>query len=190
MISRITLVRHGRSAHTSGGWFDAAALNRWFEEYDAAGIQENSHPPPMLIEHARHAGIVVASDMPRARASAERLLPGVAIPLSQLLREIPLPMPPFGSIRLPLSAWALAAGTRWAYAQWRGARPMPRALEQGEAAAAWLIELAAVHGSVLAVNHANLRTLIARALLDAGWQREPGGKQLAHWSAWTFTRET
>jgi hypothetical protein len=63
-------------------------------------------------------------------------------------------------------------------------------LRQGAAAAAWLIELSERHGDVLAVTHVNVRAHIAAALLEAGWQRGPGGSRFAPWSAWTFIRST
>jgi broad specificity phosphatase PhoE len=186
MPRRITLVRHGRSALEARGWLDLESLNRWFDEYDAAGIRDDDHPPAALCEQAREAGIVVASDLPRARASAERLLPGGSIELSPLLREIPMPIPPIRSVRLPFSAWALITFTRWSYRNARGVKLPPESVERIAAAVEWLAGLTAEHESVLAVTHANFRTYLAPVLLEAGWKRIPGGKRYANWSAWMF----
>lgn len=186
MRHRIVVVRHGRSAQKSGGRLDATELRRWFEGYDALGITDDSHPPESLRDEARKAGIIVASDMERARASAERIAPGRAITLSPLLREIHLTIPSLGSLRLPLPAWALATGVRALYRSMRRTQPAPEAVEQGREATAWLIELAETHGSVLAVSHANLRRYIAREFAARGWIQESGGSRIAHWSAWSF----
>jgi broad specificity phosphatase PhoE len=186
MGRRIVLVRHGRSAHNASGRLDRSGLDRWFVEYDAAGIADDSQPPIELRLIAQRAGIVAASDLERARTSAERLVPGASIVISPLLRETSLPIPSLGSARLPLGIWALAIGLGWIYRRSRGEQPAPGAHEQATAAAAWLIELAERHDSVLAVTHGSIRPMIARSLIANGWIQESGGRRFRHWSAWTF----
>ncbi|WP_438036480.1 hypothetical protein [Sorangium sp. So ce204] len=115
MSARIILVRHGRSGHVHTGWIDAAGLQRWRDAYDAAGLAPGELPPPALRRLATQAGVVVASDLPRARASAELLVPGVEIATSALLREVDQPSPPLGNARAPLAVWALASAR---YAHW------------------------------------------------------------------------
>ena len=184
--SRVVLVRHGRSAHATRGRLDADALRRWLADYDRAGLAADDRPPAALQALAAGAGLVVASDLPRAVRSAELLVPGRAFESSPLLRETPLPIPALGGARLPLAAWALVVGVG---AGWRrlGRVPAPRAVvEQAAAAAAWLGALARAHGLVVAVTHANVRAHVAAAARAAGWRREPGGGGLAHWSAWTL----
>jgi hypothetical protein len=186
--SRILLVRHGRSAHVSSGWLDAPGVRRWFDAYDAAGIATDDAPPASLRAQVAGAGIVVASDLPRARASAERLAPGARVELSPLLREVALPLPALAGARLPLAAWGLCVGAGLAYRRLRRAPPPPATCAQAEAAAAWLAGLADRHGSVVAVVHALVRGHIAAALCAHGWRRTPGERGLGHWSARTLTR--
>jgi len=52
----------------------------------------------------------VASDVPRAVASAALLAPSRTVVTSPLLRELALPAPNLGPLRLPLMGWALAIG--------------------------------------------------------------------------------
>lgn len=187
MSPRIVLVRHGRSAHVAGGWLDAGALQRWFADYDLAALAHDERPAAHACELARAAGRIVASDLPRARASAALLLPGADVTESPLLRETPLPVPTWPRVRLPLMGWALATGARVAYGRLRGARPAGEARRQAEAAAAWLGELAAAHDSVLAVTHGAVRGLIAAVLREGGWTLTTmAGGRYAHWSAWTL----
>lgn len=187
----IVLVRHGRSAHAERGWLDAEGLRRWMAAYDAAEIALHHPPPHRLIELARSAGVIVASDLPRARASAVLLAAGREVRASALLREAPLetpdfPLPRLGGLRLPLRGWALVFGARWLWASWRGAPPPgvdAHALDRAEAATTWLVELAASHGQVVAVTHSTFRGLVAAALVRRGW-RGPEQRPYREWSAW------
>ena len=188
MAPRIVLVRHGRSAHAPGGWMDVQGMRRWFDDYDRAGIADDDAPPAPLRELAERAGLVVASDLPRAQMSAERLAPGQPVVVSPLLREVPIVLPELGTIRMPIAAWALATGVRHAVARVRGTPAPAEARKQARHAAEWLAGLADRHEEVLVVTHANLRGLLSDVLVGAGWEREPGGARLAHWSAWTFVR--
>src|SRR4051812_44820390 len=102
MTSRIILVRHGHSSHTaSPGWIDAIGVSQWREAYDAAGILSDSAPPAALVAAASAADCVLASDLPRAVASAERLAPGRSVRTSELLREMTLEVPRWVRARWP-----------------------------------------------------------------------------------------
>jgi broad specificity phosphatase PhoE len=188
MSTRIVLLRHGRSAHVAGGWLDADAVQRWFADYDLAALAHDERPPEHARTLVREAGCVVASDLPRARASAALLLPHGPVRESPLLRETALPVPTWPRVRMPLAGWALATGARVAYARLRRRPPPDAVRRQAEAAAGWLRELAAAHGSVLAVTHAGVRAQITRVLREDGWTVAAAGGRYAHWSAWTLTR--
>jgi hypothetical protein len=189
---QIVLVRHGRSAHAPRGWVNADGLRRWIVAYDAADIAPHPPPPPPLAALARDADVVVASDLRRAVASAALLAPGGRVKVTPLLREAPLetselPLPRLAGARLPLGAWALVFGVRWAAAALRGAPPPgvdATTLARAEEAAAWLAALAWERGRVVAVTHATFRTLLARALVAHGW-RGPDRRPFREWSAWT-----
>ncbi|XYI03898.1 hypothetical protein ACMHYB_30715 [Sorangium sp. So ce1128] len=186
MSARVILVRHGRSGHVHTGWIDAAGFQRWRDAYDAAGLLPGERPPPALQALARQAGAVVASDLPRARASAELLVPGAEIPTSALLREMEQPIPPLGNARVPLAVWALAIGLRKAHGALRAEAPPAETRSRAGEAAGWLSELAAERGSVLAVTHAWFREVLAAALVERGWSRVHASGRYAHWSAWTL----
>ncbi len=187
----IVLVRHGPSAHVEAGWLDDEGLRRWMVAYDAAEILAEHPPPAALIEMTRGAGLVVTSDLPRARASAALLAPGRDVRTTELLREAALetaelPLPRLGGLRLPLRGWALVFGVRWLWASLRGGPPPGvgnKALARAEQVADWLAGLAAEHGRVVAVTHATFRGLVARALIRRGW-RAPDRRPFREWSAW------
>ena len=185
---RIVLVRHGRSAHVHRGWIDRDGLARWSALYDLAAIDDADGPPDALRTIARDVGCVVASDLPRAIASAERLVaPGTPFERSPLLREAALWMPAWPVVRLPRGGWGLAIGIGSLVRRWTNAPAETAIAARALDAGAWLDALATAHGSVLAVTHAVIRGRVMAALLARGWvTRERRG--LHHWSAWVMER--
>jgi len=189
--AEIVLVRHGRSAYAPRGWIDVEGLRRWMVAYDAAAIALHHPPPPALVALVHAADVVVASDLPRAVASAALLAGTHEVRQSPLLREAALetpdlPLPRLGGLRLPFTAWALVFGYRWLQASRRGAPPPgvdAAALARAEEAAAWLADLAAERARVVVVTHATFRTLLAAALVRRGWQL-PAKRPFREWSAW------
>ncbi|HJW94100.1 MAG TPA: hypothetical protein VJ901_10820 [Thermoanaerobaculia bacterium] len=133
-------------------------------------------PPAQLCELANSA-TVIASDAPRAIASAQSLAPRASIALSPLLRELEL-VPPHIPFRLPLLGWALVIGLT--------TKASSAERERARAAAEWLSSIE--HETVIAVTHASVRRLIAHELRSLGW-RSHGHRRMHHWSAWSFHRE-
>ena len=190
----LLLVRHGRSAHVVTGWLDVHGVRRWMEAYDAAEISPDHAPPPELERLVADAARIIASDLPRAVASAVRLAPDRAIERTPLVREAPLetpelPMPGLGGIRLPFHAWGMVFGVRW-LASWLRNAPPPgvdgRTLARAEEAAEWLVSQAnEAGGRVVVVTHATFRFLLAQALVRRGW-RGPEKRGYREWSAWSY----
>ncbi|HET8774262.1 MAG TPA: hypothetical protein VFP80_10740 [Thermoanaerobaculia bacterium] len=180
-MRRIYLVRHGRSAHVHAGWVDLAGFHRWRESYEAAAIAEGETPPAALQEIAATAGVVAASDAPRAIASAKLLREDVVV--SPLLRELELHPPRLRGVKLPLALWALSFGVQWLF---RGTHATPDEEARAREAAEWL-EQRAQDGPVVAVTHHSFRALLAKALVSRGWQS--GKPRRGHpWSAWMLVK--
>src|SRR4029079_14359184 len=133
MTARIILVRHGPSAHTVGGVFDRTGVERWRDAYDAAGIRGGPRPPPSLIQLARNATHLIASDLPRAVASAEALGSQHSVRVSELLREAPLAIPNWPT-RLPLALWGTLIHAVWSCRISQGADATDADLARAEAA--------------------------------------------------------
>lgn len=185
--ARLILVRHGRSAHVHDGrWIDRAGVVRYLEAYDAAGI-DGAGPPPSLVRAAADAHHLLASDLPRALASAAVLAPGREVVSTPLLREMPLPVPAL-PLRLPLMGWAMAIHLRWMGAIALGRPAVPPQLDRATEAAAWLDARIAGGETALAVTHGAFRWLLARTLAARGWRPVPGPRRYHPWSAWAFER--
>lgn len=188
MTLRLVLARHGRSAHRGPAWharIGADDFARWRAAYDAAGLAAGEAAPAALRAVAARAGAVVASDLPRAGASAA-LLGGTAPRLvSPLLREVDLPVPAWPGARLPLGLWLVGARAGWARGTLPSPEPPPAARARAREGARWLADLAAAHGTVVAVTHGAFRPLLAAALRADGW-RGRGWLRHGHWSTWVL----
>jgi broad specificity phosphatase PhoE len=185
---RILLVRHGPSAHIHTGWIDAHGFRAWRTAYEAAGISENAPPPPSLAQSTSDASLFLASDAPRAVASARLLASEREVVVSPLLRELDLDAPSCGKLRLPLRAWAFAVGGRMLVQTLRQQYPSPAEAARIDEAADWLDTLAAQHPRLVVVTHAMFRKRLSANLLRKDWQFEPGRRSLAAWSEWTLQR--
>ncbi len=181
-MSRILLVRHGRSAHVHAGWIDLAGFHRWRESYEAAAIAAGETAPPALVDLAATAGAIVASDAPRAIASAKLLRDDVLV--SPLLRELDLHPPNLRGVKLPLALWALSFGAQWLI---RHSHATPAEEERAGEASTWLADLARERETVLAITHATFRSVLAKQLVASGWTSEPP-RRAHHWSVWAFVR--
>jgi hypothetical protein len=186
--SRIALVRHARSSHVHAGWIDAAGFRAWREAHEAAGIQEGERVPDPLEALASRADLIVASDAPRAIATARLLAPGREIVISPLLRELDLECPNLGGLRLPLLAWAFAVGGRMLIRTILRRYPSPTEVVRINGAATLMKDLAGQHGLIVAVTHASFRRRLATGLLEYGWRAEPGGRSVRLWSVWLLRR--
>ena len=185
MRARLILVRHGPSAHTVGGVFDRGGVERWRDAYDAAGIRPGARPPASLIQLARNATHLIASDLPRAVASAEALGSQHSIQVSELLREAPLAIPDWPT-RLPLALWGTLIHALWSYRITRGADATDADLARAEAASEWLASLVADGSTAIVLTHGVFRRLVGRQLARRGWTSAGQDGGYRHWSAWTF----
>ena len=185
---RLLLIRHGRSSHEHrDGWVDARGVERWRDLYDAAGIADDDVPPAALRAEIERAGVVVASDLARAVASAKRLVAADReIVVSPLVAEAGLAIPRLSGLRLPMTAWGAVIHLRWLAEIAAGTHPRRSELERATEAARWLETLADEHGTVAVVTHGVFRGLLARRLRASGWRSGPGGRSYRHWSAWAF----
>jgi broad specificity phosphatase PhoE len=184
---RIILVRHGPSAHVHpGGVIDRLGVERWRDAYDAAGIQTVGEPPGPVVQMAAEATHIVASDLPRAIRSAERLAPQRPIHLSELLRESSIAIPHWPT-RLPLHAWGMLMHLGWMYGVARGSDAYGPDRDRAVAAAELLAGLVADGSTALVVTHGVFRRLIAQQLVGRGWASSGRHGGYRHWSYWSYS---
>jgi broad specificity phosphatase PhoE len=185
-LARLVLVRHGRSAHIHAtGAIDSAAVERSRAVRDEAGIHMVSEPPRELVQMAVDATHIVASDLRRAVASAERLAPQRSVQISALLRETVLPIPDW-PMRLPPRVWEMLIHLRWSYQILRGTDATSAELVRAAEAAEWLARLVDGGSTALVVTHGVFRRLLTKQLIRLGWTSTGRRGWYGHWSAWSF----
>jgi broad specificity phosphatase PhoE len=188
MTQRILLVRHGRSSYEHDGrWLDLEGVRRFERGYNEAGIRDDDLPPAHLIAEARAASLIVASDMPRAIASAKRLAPNCEPHISPLLREIVVEVPGWIPFRMPVEVWDTLQYWRWTYRLLRNVDH--EVVRRAGHAMDWLLERAPAESTMCVVTHGMFRRVLHAQLMTRGWNAEPGPRRFANWSAWIYARE-
>jgi broad specificity phosphatase PhoE len=186
---RITLIRHGRSSYKHpGGLMSAADMKAWRVGYDGAGILDADAPPAGLSELVTEADILLASDMPRAIQTAQRLKTDHRIQISALLREAPTGIPNWGKWKMPRTLWEGTALARWGIQIARGKEIPPDDLARATHAANWLDDLSTQHAHIAAVTHGTFRRYLARRLEYIGWHPDGRRRSYRHWSVWTLSK--
>jgi len=185
-MARLLLVRHGRSAHShDGSWIGATGARRFEELYDAAPIRDDETPPASLIQAARSADVLLASDLPRAISSARAIAPEREPVVSPLLRELGFNLPRWGP-KLPLDVWD---GLH--YLLWTArllARTNTPETERATSAAEWVASHAARRGTTIVITHGGFRRLLTAKLTTQGWSLVRGRRRYHNWSAWELHR--
>ena len=186
---KLLLVRHGRSAHVhAGGLLDRPAVERWRDAYDESGIATDTHPCNALKDEIAASHGIVASDLPRAIASAALLAAGREVTISPLFREVPLLIPRSLPFRAPLAAWEALIHIRWGLDLVRRRGVARETMERARLAAEWCRDACRSStpdgGTIAVVTHGVFRRMLLEVLVAHGWQCEPGRRSYAHWSVW------
>ena len=109
-LVKVGLVRHFKvkKEYPKGGRYSTDEVAQWFREYDLADIE-----PGTTELGETEWSCCLASDMSRARQTAELIYDG-AVHATSELREIPAPA--FKTrLKLPFLAWAIFIRTSWLF---------------------------------------------------------------------------
>jgi broad specificity phosphatase PhoE len=181
----IHLVRHGRSALVhDGSWFRWADVHAFEDAYDAHGIRDDDRPSADLDVLLGANPKIVASDLPRAIASAQRIAPRHQVELSPLLREIRLEPPRWIPLRLPIQVWDVFSHVQWSYRLFSDADH--EYVRRAREAVDWLVDHAARSSNVVAVTHGGFRRILDARLVAQGWRRGSAKRSYSNWSVWSY----
>ena len=187
MPSAIHLIRHGHSSLVHDGrWMRAEGVPQYEAAYNAVGIRDDSQPPAALVDLARRATVVAASDMVRAIESARRLAPHREPVISPLLRELELEPPSWIPARLPIEVWDVFSFWQWTYRLTFGRDHA--FVRRASDAADWLVAQSRDDTQVVSVTNGGFRRIIAAQLMQRGWRAERTSRGHHNWSCWSYTR--
>lgn len=179
----IILMRHGKPGGLSSQRLSALAMAQWVASYDRALIEDM--PPQRCIDLVAQADIIVASPLPRALASLEKL--GVSASfIDPLFREVALPALPLVTPALPPALWLTLLRLLWLGGYSGSVESFRDARQRAVKAASQLISLSE-QGTVLLAGHGMMNKLIARELRRQGWQAEKHASS-RYWSTSVYHR--
>jgi broad specificity phosphatase PhoE len=188
VVSRIILIRHGRSAHlTNGAWLSREDVFRWRDAYDQAGIAQEDAPPASLVDAVALCETIVSSDLPRALESAALLAPGRSVITSPLLREAPPAIPDL-PVRLPLLLWNTLITISWSLRVLQRRDASQEDLQRAADAVTWLESLSPPAATLAIVTHGVFRRLLTNQLARSGWNVQTARRSYRWWSVWTADR--
>lgn len=180
----IILMRHGKPDGLSSQRLSAQAMTQWTADYDRALIGDDM-PPQRCIDIARQADIVVASPLPRALASLEKLGLSASV-IDPLFREVGLPSLPLATPALPPALWLSLLRLLWLCGYSGSVESFRHARQRAVVAASQLISLSE-QGTVLLAGHGIMNKLIARELRRQGWLAEKHASS-RYWSTAVYHR--
>lgn len=183
----ITLVRHGEPALSRKIRLSAREYRAWWARYEEGGLKAGQTPPPILLEAAARADVLICSTRLRAIETAAAITGGRACAENPLYIEAPLPPPPLpGWLRLPPRWWGvLSRFCWWLFGYADGQESYTQALDRARLAARGLIAQAERGEEILLIAHGFFNLMIGRALKAEGW-RLTVNQGFRYWSARRF----
>jgi broad specificity phosphatase PhoE len=188
-LIRIVLIRHGKPDVGQSRWITHRKFTDYIEEYEQAGLDPDSPPPPdWLIEMTRDARRVYASDRPRALESAQALAPHAELSQSSLFMEAQLKSPKLPLVRLKPPAWAVLARLAWHVGHHGGIEDYRDAKDRALKAVDMLDEVAREDGIAVLVAHGYFNAIVGRTLRKQGWSKHGGRHRAKFWNAVVYER--
>lgn len=163
----ITIARHGEPDANRLERVDWKNYERWWADYDLAGLKTGQAPPESLVREVEGARVVFASTLRRAIETAEAASQGRQFDINSIFVEAPLP-PPAIPGRHPARLWGVFARCSWWLGFARGKESRAQAERRAEQAAEILVE-AAQDGPVVLFAHGWFNRMLRPALRRRGW---------------------
>lgn len=164
----ITIARHGEPDANRAERVDWRGYERWWADYDLAGLKPGQAAPESLIREVEGARVLYASTLRRAIETAEAACRGREFDTNSVFVEAPLP-PPRLPGKLPARNWGVLARCSWWLGFARGKESRSQAERRADQAADILIQ-AAQSGPVVLFAHGWFNRMLRPALKRRGWR--------------------
>jgi len=166
---RLVLARHGRPALDRSKWITAKGYSKWWQAYEAGGLDPTSKPPQALIDIANNSSQILSSIRLRAVETALSLAANEDIIQNEVFVEAALPAPPVPLLRLLPSTWDVASRALWWLGMSRGEESRAEAETRVYAAVTELEKHAQTSGDVLLCAHGWFNRMMRPVLQGRGW---------------------
>ena len=166
----------------------ASEIAGLIEQYNRSGINDSLSPPATTIEIASTCEAVVCSNMRRSQESAAILGKNRIHHIDPIFREADLPYHHWLRPKLSVFTWFLLFRGLWFLGYSKNGESIVQAKQRAQSGSQLLIQFAQQHGSVLFVGHGVINNLIAKALLNSGWQgpQKPG---VQYWDCSVYSKQ-
>ena len=163
----ITIARHGEPDADRRERVTWRGYEKWWEQYDLAGLRPGQSAPDPLIEQAAQADTLYASTLRRAIETGQACSNGRNLEIDSIFVEAALPPPPFPG-RFKARTWGVFARCSWWLGFNRGMESRPMA-ERRAAQASDKIITAAQSGPVVLFAHGWFNRMLRPELNKRGW---------------------
>lgn len=184
---RIILVRHGPPEFDDTKNIESAGLQKALAEYAESVVTERPRREIPAQGAGAEGQIAVCSELVRSRSSATLLGFG-GVTVSPLLNESLLPYPDVLPFRMPWRIVLALFRIAWLFGYKQNAPGIRKDRNRARQAGDWLINLAQTHGEVVVFGHGIMNRLIARQLINDGWNKEMTCGS-GYWSYCVLTHE-
>lgn len=164
----ICIARHGEPDADRRELLTWRDYQRWWANYDLAGLKPGQSAPNTLKEQAAGARTVFASTLPRAIETARAAVGGDDFITDPVFVEAPLPPPGFPG-RFRSKTWGVFARCAWWLGQARDGETRPEAEARAAIAAEQLVK-AAQDGPVMLFAHGWFNRMLRPELKKQGWR--------------------
>lgn len=164
---QISLIRHGKSEHTTNKWINSKDFGLWVQEYDRKGILTELEVPVETLHVCKEADIIFTSHLARTIKSVHLADSSFVGTQDLIFREAELPTLTFvpSFVKLRPNAWAFLCRLLWLFGYSNEAESMLEAKKRAQQAAERLIQTAQTHEKVVLVGHGFFNMFIAKELL-------------------------
>lgn len=177
---KLILIRHAKVLMPEEKKIYTDQISAWVEAYDQAQIDRMVQPDHTLIEQLKETEMIVASALPRTKASLEMIgiFPSVC---NSLFDEAELPEVKGCLIKLYPKTWMLFLRVMMLLRIGKKGHTLSVTKRRAEEAYLFLEDLTEKHGNVALMGHGGMNWFVGKILEKRGWVCGGGKHSTRNW---------
>jgi len=184
----ITLIRHAKVVINQRTKISALEMKAWVEEYDHAFVSHEV-PNEKVINHLKHADVVLASALSRTKDSLSFI--GLkAKEYNSLFDEIELPDFENDRVKLYPKGWLRLLRFMLIFSREKKHQSLLDAKQRAKMAAMYLDRLADEHQNISLMGHGGMNWLMGKALEKLGWKCVENAQSTKNWGYKVYEKKT
>lgn len=187
---QIIIQRHGEPDLEPWGKINTKQMSEWINAYNRSAVSRNNPPCKKSISNAQKS-TVVCSTLERSKDSVKLL--GVAnFKNYKLFNEAELPVINLPVLKLMPYIWSVIFRIFWFLGLSKDVESKKEIAVRVKLACQILENLAITHTNILLVGHGVMNRLIAKKLVESGWNAETAPNEKTHYGShyWEYSKFT